>query len=454
MGGRKASLAAPWLILLVEVVLLLVVAAWIRAEGSSFPRLVLGLGSLAWLSWAVRLRARQWRLDDVPTSECVNVPIGFAEVNGRAQLEPPLASRATATPCAYYKWELQEHRKSGKNSRWVTVESELRNPPFRVVDATGAVWVDPTRAELIGVDQHVSSVPGRSKKWRQVEWRLDIDEPIYVIGPTRIRGARSEIEFGTDDSGDEFIVSDDAERKVRNKIAFAAWASSVLGAIAAGLMFVVRAEPTFDSDGDPSVAYHFVDTWARVWRFALVAVLVFVGTLLFSWIFRAYNRLVRVRGQAERAWSLISVELQRRHDLLANLVGVVREFASYEQSVQVGLTTARSAMPTTGELAAAGTAELRARGQASSLLALAEQYPDLKSQASFKALRASITTSEDRVAAARTFYNDAVTVARDRRGVFPYVLVASFVEWPSLDLFEPDVDLDKTTAATSGQPIG
>jgi LemA protein len=438
MGGRKASLAGPWIIFGAEFVLLLVVAAWIRAEGSTYPRLVLGLGSVAWLFWSLRLRARQWRLDDVPTSECVNVPVGFAEVSGRARLEPPLASRATATPCAYYKWELQEYRRSGKNSRWVTVESELRDPAFRVVDATGCVWVDPRHAELIGIDQHVSAVPGRSKKWRQVEWRLDIDEPVYVIGPTRVRNDSAEVEFATEDSGDEFIVSDDAERKVRNKIAFAAWASSVLGALAAGLTFVVRAEPTFDSDGDPSVAYHFIDSWARVWRFALVAVLVFVGSLVFSWLFRAYNRLVRIRGQAERAWSLISIELQRRYDLLANLVAIVREYAAYEQSVQTNLATARSALPTAEELAATGTAELGARLQAKSLVALAERYPELMAATSFAALRSSITTSENRVAAARKFYNDAVTVARDRSGVFPYVVVASFVEWPSFDLFEPD----------------
>ncbi len=449
MGGRKTSLAAPWLILGAELVLLLAVAAWIRAEGSVYPRVVLGLGALAWLVWTVRLRARQWRLDDVPTSECINVPVGFAEVNGRAQLEPPLASRATATPCAYYSWKLQEHRRSGKNSRWVTVESELRNPPFRVTDSTGAVWVDPRHAELIGVDEHVAGVPGRSKKWRQVETRLDIDEPVYVIGPTRVRAESADVEFATEESSDEFIISDDAERKVRNKIAFAAWVSSAFGAIAAGLMFVVRAEPTFDSDGDPSVAYHFVDTWARVWRFALVAVLVFVGTLLFSWFFRAYNRLVRVRGQAERAWSLISIELQRRHDLLTNLVTVVREYTEYEASVQEGLVVSRAVLPAAPELARAGMAEIGARAQRANLVALAERFPDLRAAEHFRALQDALTMSEDRVAAARSFYNDAVTVARDRRDVFPYVVVASFADWPSFDLFEPDVDVSKPTAVTT-----
>jgi LemA protein len=440
MGGRKASRAAPWIILAVELVLLWMVAAWVRVEGSTYPKVVLLAGTVAWLVTAVRLRARQWRIDDVPSSECANVPVGFAEVSGTARLDPPLAARGSATPCAYFKWELQEHRRSGKSSRWVTVESEERRPPFRVVDRTGEVWVDPEHAELIGVDEHVAKVPGRSGKWRQVEWRIDIDEPVYVIGPTRVRADAALAEFGTDESSDEFIVSDDTERKVRNRISFAAWSSAVLGAVAAGLAFIVRAEPTFDSDGDPAVAYHFVDSWARVWSFAVVAVAVFVGVLAFSWVFRAYNRLVRVRGQAEKAWSLIAVELQRRHDLLGQLIAVVREHARYESEVQVGLVRTRSGLPDSPELAAAGHADLGARVQAGELVALAEAYPALRATDQFAALQQAITTSEDRVAAARRFYNDAVTVARDRRSTFPSVVVAAWVEWPSLDLFEAEAD--------------
>ena len=451
MGGRKTSLAAPWIIFAVQAALLWIVAAWIRARGTSYPRSVLLLGALAWFMWSIRLRARQWRVDDIPTSECANVPVGFAEANGLARLDPPLAARGSATPCVYYKWELQEHRRSGKNSRWVTVESELRSPPFRVADSTGEVWVDPEHAEMIGIDQHVTSVPGRSRKWRQIEWRLDMDEPVYVLGPTRVRAGAAIVEFGTEAAGDEFIISDEAERKVRNRIAFAAWSASIFGALAAGLAFVVRAEPTLDSDGDPAVAYHFVDSWARVWRFSLVAVLMFVGLSFFSWIFRAYNRLVRVRGQAERAWSLIAIELQRRHELLTNLIEVVRGYAQYEQNAQEGLARVRSELPTSPELADAASADHGARAQVRSLVALAESWPELFANEAFLSLQRAITVSEDRVAAARRFYNDAVTISLDRRQVFPAVMVASWVEWPSFELFEPDAvdrQLPDASAAT------
>ncbi len=438
MGGRKTSLAAPWIIFAVQAALLWIVAAWIRARGTAYPRSVLVLGALAWFIWSIRLRTRQWRVDDVPTSECANVPVGFAEATGRARLDPPLAARGSATPCAYYKWELQEHRRSGKSSRWVTVESESGARPFRVVDSTGEVWVDPEHAEMIGINQHVSSVPGRTRKWRQIEWRLDIDEPVYVLGPTRVRAGAALVEFGTDEPSDEFIVSDEAERKVRNRIAFAAWTASILGALAAGLAFVVRAEPTFDSDGDPTVAYHFVDSWARVWRFSLVAAAMFVALLVISWIFRAYNRLVRVRGQAERAWSLIAIELQRRFQLLTNLIEVVRGYTRYEQRAQEGLTRVRTELPTSPELVDAASADQGARDQVRSLIALAESSPELRANEQFLALQRAIAVTEDRVAAARRFYNDAVTISLDRRQVFPAVMVASWVEWPSFELFEPD----------------
>jgi LemA protein len=438
MGGRKTSLAAPWLILGVAVVGLWIVAAYVRADGPAFPRVVLITCATLWLIWAVRLRSRQWRIDDVPTSECVNVAVGFAEVSGVAQLDPPLAARGSATPCAYFKWELQEYRKTGKNSSWVTVERDETRTPFRVVDTTGAVVVDPEHAEFVGLDSSKSAVPGRSRRWRQIEWRVDIGEPVYVIGPTRVRDDSTQIAFGTDESSDEFIISDESERKVRLRIAFAAWSCSVLGAVGAGLATILRAEPTLDSDGDPSVAYHLVDSWSRLQWFALTSVLVFVGVLGCSWLFRAYNRLVRVRGQAEKAWSLIAVELQRRHNLLEQLINVVRGYATYEQSVQEGLTRHRGELPTAGALADAGVAELGARSQAASLLAVAEAHPDLRASEQFRRLSAAITMSEDRVAAARRFYNDAVTVLRDRRQVFPYVVVAGFVTCPSFDLFEAD----------------
>lgn len=435
MGGRKASMAAPWLILGAVGIVLLVAVPQFSLEGAATPRATLLVATAAWFVYGLRLRGRQWRIDDVPTSECANVAVGFAEVSGRARLDPPLAARGSATPCAYYRWELQEYRRSGKNSRWVTVEKESRAPRFRVLDTTGEVHVNPDHAEFVGLDAHHLRVRGRGRKWRQVEWRMDIDEPVYVIGPTRVAPASAAVEFGTDDADDEFIISDESERKVRGRVAASAWCCTALAALGAGSAFVVRADPGVDSSGDATVDFGLDGEWSRLRWFAIAGLAVLGALLATSWVVRAYNRLVRVRGQAERAWSLIDVELQRRHDLLAALVAVVRAAGVHETVALTQWATTRSRLPSGSQVAAADGAEADLRGQAAGLVALAEALPTLKADSQYRALADAITTSEDRVAAARRFYNDAVTVLRDRRGVLPYSLVAWRVPCPSFDLF-------------------
>lgn len=438
MGGRKASLAAPWVILIGVVIVLLVVIPQFSLEGSVTPRVTLIAATVAWFVYGLRLRGRQWRIADVPTSECANVAVGFAEVAGRARLDPPLAARGSANPCAYYRWELQEYRRSGKNSRWVTVEKEARSPRFAVVDATGQITVDPEHAEYVGIDSHRMRVPGRGRRWRQVEWRLDIDEPVYVIGPTRVAAATAEVEFGTDESDDEFIISDESERKVRGRVALAAWCCTVLAAFGAGAAFVVRADPGVGASGDTTVDFGMAGEWSRLRWFALASIAVFAGLLALSWVVRAFNRLVRVRGQAERAWSLIDVELQRRHDLLTALVAAVRAAGAHELVTLTQWATTRSRLPSDAQVVAAQGADADQRVQAATVIARAEAYPTLKSATQYRAIADQITTSENRVAAARRFYNDAVTVLRDRREVFPYSLVAWRVPCPSIALFTTD----------------
>jgi LemA protein len=428
-------------ILVAVLVALFVVAPKLDLEGPTFPRITLSVGALLWLVWSIRLRLRQWRVLDVPTSECAGVAVGFAEVAGRARVDQPLAARGSATPCVYYEWELQQYRRSGKNSRWVTVEKEASDAPFQVVDATGAVWVDPRHAEKLGLDSHTFRVPLRDKSWRQVEVRLDVDEPVYVIGPTRPRANEPGVEFGTDDSSDDYLISDESEAKVARRIGLAAWACTILGVTSAVLTPLLRGDVGVDSDGDNTISYHLAGGFDRLRWFALTAALVFVATLVVSWLLRAYNRLVRVREQAQRAWSLIAVELQRRHDLLGQLVAAVREYARYERDVQTGLAAARAdRLPDAAELSASGAADLGARVQAAELVAIAEAYTDLRAGEQYQALAAAIRVSEDRVAAARRFYNDAVTVLRDRRQVFPYNVIAASVTTPTFDLFEADAD--------------
>jgi len=131
---------------------------------------------------------------------------------------------------------------------------------------------------------------------------------------------------------------------------------------------------------------------------------------------------------------------------------VVRGYVTYERTVQEGLAGQRTELPDATRLATAGDAEIAARAQAGGLVALAESYPDLRANEQFGVLASRITTSEDRVAAARRFYNDAVAVLRDRRQVFPYVLVAALVTCPTFDLFEAEAS-ERVVPAPPGPAV-
>ncbi len=142
--------------------------------------------------------------------------------------------------------------------------------------------------------------------------------------------------------------------------------------------------------------------------FLIVVVLVVV--LLLFWAFRTYNKLVRQRNQVQAASAQIDVQLRRRHDLIPNLVETVKGYATHERGTLDAVIQARSkAVAANGQ----GPAERAAvEGELSAtlsrLLVVAEAYPDLKANQNFLALQSELGTTEDKIAYARQFLNNAV----------------------------------------------
>ena len=169
-------------------------------------------------------------------------------------------------------------------------------------------------------------------------------------------------------------------------------------------------------------------------RLVVLVAIVYLAALASSWMPRLYNRLVAVRNQAEKAWASIEVQLQRRHDLIENLVAVVKKYAAYEGDTLTAITSTRG-LPTDEQMHAANAQDSAQRVHEARLLALAESTPALKADAAFTPLSDTLRGTENRIASARQFYNDAVTVLRDRRGTFPYVCIAWLVPIPSFALF-------------------
>ena len=166
---------------------------------------------------------------------------------------------------------------------------------------------------------------------------------------------------------------------------------------------------------------------------ALVAVLAIALVVI-------YNRLVRLRNRTEQGWAQIDVQLQRRHDLIPGLVETVNAYAAHERRTLEQVVAARDAAAAAAGAGETADAEAGLSAALSHLFALAEAYPDLKADRSFRQLQTELAATEDRVAYARRYYNDAVQSYDTALEQFPGVLVAGPFGFVPADYFEAQGD--------------
>jgi LemA protein len=172
---------------------------------------------------------------------------------------------------------------------------------------------------------------------------------------------------------------------------------------------------------------------------ALVALLAVV-VLLAGWLVFAYNRFVAQVAAIDASWSGIDVELQRRHELIPNLVATVEGYARHERQVLESVTAARaqaiSARPEDVSVTDQARAEDGLTEQVTRLLAVAEGYPQLRADRGFRDLQRQLVETEDRIAASRRLYNLEVAAYERRRRSVPSNLVASWFGFNRREMFE------------------
>lgn len=181
-----------------------------------------------------------------------------------------------------------------------------------------------------------------------------------------------------------------------------------------------------------------------------ISILVLILLLVLS-VIGIYNRLIQLRNQVKNAWSQIDVQLQRRYDLIPNLVETVKAYMGYEKGTLEAVINARnqakeardlvdkSGGPTgEGSLKELVKAETALRGAMTNIMALAENYPQLRASENMKALQEELSSTENKVAFARQAYNDSVMFYNTSQQVFPAVLVAQMFGHHPADLFEID----------------
>lgn len=166
---------------------------------------------------------------------------------------------------------------------------------------------------------------------------------------------------------------------------------------------------------------------------------------LFIWLIIIYNRFISLKNQVDAAWSDISVQLKRRHDLIPKLVEVVKQYASYEQAVLSRVTEIRTQSQKMEQLKEmdldeTGQLEKRLTEQLSQIKILAEDYPDLKASGHFIELQKELSVIEETLQHARRFYNGAVRMLNTRIDTFPDLAVANVFNFKYRQYFQMDMN--------------
>jgi LemA protein len=180
----------------------------------------------------------------------------------------------------------------------------------------------------------------------------------------------------------------------------------------------------------------------------MIAVYIIIGVLVVVLIgfVATYNTLVRLRNQVRNAWAQIDVQLKRRYDLIPNLMETVKGYMKHERETLEAVTNARnlaqqvSSSPSVGERS---KAEDQLSSALSRLLAVVENYPDLKANRNFLALQEELTSTENKISFSRQYYNDSVLTYNNKTQMFPSNIVASMTGFKEGEFFEVTVAAER-----------
>ena len=181
----------------------------------------------------------------------------------------------------------------------------------------------------------------------------------------------------------------------------------------------------------------------------VVWLIVAVVAILAIYLIYVFNKLVRTRNRVNNAWSQIDVQLRRRYDLIPNLVETVKGYASHERELFEEVTRARAQGQQASTVQDQATAENQLTSGLRRLIAEAENYPQLKASQNFLALQEELTSTESKIAFARQFYNDQVTILNNLVQSFPSNVVASMFAFRIREFFEIEEATARGPVATS-----
>lgn len=168
----------------------------------------------------------------------------------------------------------------------------------------------------------------------------------------------------------------------------------------------------------------------------ITIIVLVVVVLIVLWLVGSFNGLVTLKNRAKEAWSDIDVQLKRRYDLIPNLVETVKGYATHERELFEKVTQARANAMGAQGMQAKANAENMLSNTLKSLFAVSENYPDLKASQNFLALQNELTDTEDKIQAARRFYNTNVRDLNIKIESFPTNMMAGAFGFKEMELFE------------------
>jgi len=399
-------------------------------------------------AWLFDRRRRVYA--DLGTTPAAAVYAGRNEVKGRAWHERPLSAHISGTPSVRWTYRLEEERQhtrtvtdtdsEGRTStrtetytEWHEIEAlaEAR-ASVQVVDDSGAVevvWADASISPRTTVSEtfrdgekkgflaRLVSFDNRTGRYRQTETAIAIGDDLYVVGEASMP---SNAKVPRIDHGNPFIVSTRPEESHRRRAGIAVPIFLVIGAA-----LTIWGASGFESGIAVPLALGL-----------LAALLISAVTLI------VFNQLQAFVQKAARAWSLIDVQLTRRHELIPALEAVTAAAMDHERTTQEAATSARALMlgdaPDAATIEKAETAVREQSTRLRQLVAVIEGHPTLRSDSVAIALQQELADTENRIAGTRTFYNETVTLLRNKRGTFPGVLIARFADPRRFALFRAE----------------
>ena len=171
---------------------------------------------------------------------------------------------------------------------------------------------------------------------------------------------------------------------------------------------------------------------------AIGTIILIVVAAVVLWVIAVFNGLIRLKNRTDEAWSDIDVQLKRRHDLIPNLIETVKGYAAHEKQAFESVTNARAKAMGAQGIEEKGKAENMLSGTLKTLFAVAESYPELKANQNFLQLQTELSDTENKIQAARRFYNGNVRDLNIKIETFPSRIIAGMLGFKKREFFEAE----------------